>query len=262
MGCRIRPAITRSRIYSMLQQVDEDPVLLSQFPVALAQAAHGKPYQLSVLEASQSPYLTFCALTKIIRRLIPAPKSVKPDIDVLLKSFSDGEQTARLCEESALPWPRDSVPSQRQSMAERALAGYGDSAFAPLDRATVLASSLVPMCKFWIPVNPSPPFGATTLPAVPTLIVSGMDDLRTPVEDAEALAATSPTVRLLKVPDRGHSVIEDSGCARRALAHFMVDEPVSDCHLYAQHVPKPSKQVPSLQKQLDELLKRLPQPAN
>jgi pimeloyl-ACP methyl ester carboxylesterase len=261
MGCRIRPAITRSRIYSILQQVDEDPELLAQFPVALAQAAHGAPYQLSILEASQSDYLNYCALAKIIRRLIPPPKSIQQDLDLLQKSFSVGEQVARLCEESALPWPRDSLPSQRQSLAGRALAGYGDSAFSPLDRATVLASSLVPMCKFWIAANPSPPFGATMLPPVPTLIVSGMDDLRTPVEDARALAATSPDARLLEVPDRGHSVIDSSGCARRALAHFIADQPISECHPYPQHVPKPAAKVPSLQEQLDNLLKRLPKPA-
>src|SRR5436190_4273986 len=37
MGCRIRPAITRSRIFALLQQVDENPALLSQLPVALAE---------------------------------------------------------------------------------------------------------------------------------------------------------------------------------------------------------------------------------
>jgi pimeloyl-ACP methyl ester carboxylesterase len=261
MGCRIRPAITRSRVYSMLQQVDEDPDLLAQFPVALAQAARGRPYQLSILEASQSEYLTFCAFAKIIRKLIPQPKGIKEDLNLLLKSFSVGDQAARLCEESPLPWPRGTIPSQRQSMAEGALAGLPDSAFSPLDRATVVASSLVPMCKFWVAANPDPPFPATTLPPVPTLIVSGMDDLRTPVEDAEALAATSPDARLLKVPDEGHSVIDSSGCARRALAHFLADEPISECHVYPQHLPKPAKQVPSLQQQLDNLLKHLPKPA-
>jgi pimeloyl-ACP methyl ester carboxylesterase len=260
-GCRIRPAITRSRIYSMLQQVDESPELLAQFPVALAQAARGRPYQLSILEASQSPYLTFCALSKIIRRLLPPQKSIGDDLELLQKSFSNGEQAARLCEESTLPWPRDAIPSQRQNMAERALSGFSDSVFAPLDRATVLAASLVPMCKFWVAANKEPPFGTTTLPDVPTLIVSGMDDLRTPVEDAEALAAASPTARLLKVPDRGHSVIDSSGCARRAVARFMADQPVSDCHASPQHVPKPSREVPSLQKQVEALLKRLPKPA-
>jgi pimeloyl-ACP methyl ester carboxylesterase len=263
LGCRIRPAITRGRVFSMLQQVDEDPELLAQFPVALAQAAHGRPYQLSILEASQSQYLTFCAFQKIIKRLLPSQsrRGISDDLDLLAKTFSQGDQAARLCEESELPWPRDALLSQRQSMAERALAGFPDSAFAPLDRATVLAGSLVPMCKFWAAANQAPPVGATSLPAVPTLIVSGMDDLRTPVEDARALAASSPDVRLLEVPDRGHSVMDNSGCARRALAHFLADEPVSGCHVHPQHMPKPVKRVPSLQEQLDNLLKRLPKPA-
>lgn len=263
LGCRIRPAITRTRVYGMLQQVDEDPQLLAQFPVALAQAAKGDPYQLSILEASQSPYLTFCALSKLLKKLLPQyqPRSLSEDLDLLAKTFSDGEQAARLCEESVLPWPSDALPSQRQGMAERALSGFPDSAFSPLDRATVIAASLVPMCKFWMAENKEPPFGPTTLAPVPTLIVSGLDDLRTPTEDAEALAATSPTARLLEVPDRGHSVIGDSGCARRALAHFMVDQPVSNCHMSPQHTPKPARRVPSLQEQLENLLKRLPKPA-
>jgi pimeloyl-ACP methyl ester carboxylesterase len=261
MGCRLRPAITRSRVYSMLQQVDEDPELLAQFPVALARAARGRPYQLSVLEAGQSPYLTFCALTRVIKRLLPSQRGLREDLDVLETSFSEGEQTARLCEETSLPWARDTPPSQRQNLAEQALSGYSDDAFAPLDRATVLASSLIPMCKFWRSANSEPPFGKTTLPPLPTLIVSGLDDLRTPVEDAAALAATSPSARLLRVPDVGHSVIGSSGCARRALGHFIRDEPVSDCHTNAQHTPKPARQVPSLQKQLDNLLRRLPKPA-
>lgn len=263
LGCRIRPAITRSRVYGVLQQVDEDPELLSEFPVALAQAARGRPYQLSILLASQSQYLTFCAIGKIIKQLLPknSRHDIGGDLELLRKTFSDGDQAARLCEESTLPWPRDAIASQRQNLAEAALSGLSDSAFSPLDRATVLANSLVPMCKFWMEANKEPPFGPTTLAPVPTLIVSGMDDLRTPVEDAEALAATSSTARLLKVPDRGHSVIGDSGCARRALAHFMADEPVSDCHLFPQHVPRPAREVPSLQKQLENLLKRLPKPA-
>ena len=262
LGCRIRPAITRSRVYGMLQQVDESPELLAQFPVALAEAAHGRPYQLSVLEASQSPYLMLCAFTKIIKRLIAPPKSVREDLELLDKSFSAGDQIARLCEESALPWPRDSLPAQRQSLAERALYGTPDSAFGPLDRATVVASSLVPICKFWVPVNTTAPYEPAPLPPVPTLIVSGRDDLRTPLEDAEQLAASSPNAKLLRVADIGHSVIESSGCARRALAHFMIDEPFSECHASAVHVPKPSRHVPSLQKELEKLLTRLPKPAH
>jgi pimeloyl-ACP methyl ester carboxylesterase len=258
MGCRLRPAITRSRVYALLRQVDEDPKLLSQLPVALAEAAKGRPYQLSVLEAGQSFYLTFCALTRVIERLFPSGKRLVDDIELARKSFSAGDQIARLCEESVLPWPRGSIPSQRQGYADGALAAFGDDAFAPLDRATIMAGSLVPLCKFWVAANKQPPLEPTELESVPTLIVAGLDDLRTPLEDAEALAASSPSAQLLRVPDIGHSVIQSSGCARRALTHFAHDEPFSQCHRDAQHNPKPAHHVLSLQKQFEVLLENLP----
>jgi hypothetical protein len=60
------------------------------------------------------------------------------------------------------------------------------------------------------------------------------------------------------VPDIGHSVIQSSGCARRALTHFAHDEPFSQCHRDAQHNPKPAHHVVSLQKQFEVLLEDLP----
>lgn len=258
MGCRIRPAITRSRVFELLQQVDENPVLLAELPVALKQAAMGRPYQLSELEAAQSQYLLFCAFSKFLRQLLGPGKSLKDDLQLEEKTFSTGDQVARVCEETELPWPRDALPSQRQWLAEQSLAGFGDDVFAPLDRATVIASSAVPLCKFWVAENKQLPAGPTQFPAVPTLIVSGLDDLRTPTEDAQALAAATPRAQLLQVPDMGHSVIESSGCARRALAHFMLDQPISPCHAAAKHVPKPARRVISLQEQLGALLENSP----
>jgi pimeloyl-ACP methyl ester carboxylesterase len=126
--------------------------------------------------------------------------------------------------------------------------------FAPLDRATVLAASLVPLCKFWVAANKQPPAEPSRLAPVPTLIVSGLDDLRTPVEDAAALAATSPSALLLRVPDVGHSVIQSSGCARRALVSFFNGEPFSECQATPEHTPKPVRRVISLQKQLQAIL--------
>jgi pimeloyl-ACP methyl ester carboxylesterase len=258
MGCRLRPAITRSRVYGLLQQVDENPGLLVQLPVALSEAAKGRPYQLSVLEASQSQYLLFCAFSRLIEQLVGPTKSVKDDLELVRKTFSSGDQIARLCEETSLPWPRDALPSQRQLLAEGSLAGFADDAFAPVDRATIFASSLVPMCKFWVAANEEPPSGPTQLPAVPTLIVSGLDDLRTPAEQAQALAAATPGAQLLLVPDVGHSVIQSSGCARRALAHFMLDQAFSQCHMAPKHVPRPARHVISLQSELDAIIEELP----
>src|SRR3954447_15111175 len=87
MGCRIRPAITRSRVFGLLQQVDEDPALLAELPVALAEAAKGRPYQLSELEAGQSQYLLFCAFFKILQQVIGPTKSLEDDLQLADKTF-------------------------------------------------------------------------------------------------------------------------------------------------------------------------------
>jgi hypothetical protein len=66
---------------------------------------------------------------------------------------------------------------------------------------------------------------------VPTLIITGREDLRTPVEDARRTAADYPNVRLLNVPDIGHSVLSSdlSGCAIRGLGTFLAGAPVANC---------------------------------
>jgi len=66
---------------------------------------------------------------------------------------------------------------------------------------------------------------------VPTLIVTGREDLRTPVEDARRTAADYPNVRLLNVPGAGHSVLSSdlSGCAARGLAAFLAGTTVAAC---------------------------------
>jgi pimeloyl-ACP methyl ester carboxylesterase len=193
-----------------------------------------------------------------MKRLVLQPKSSKDDLQLLLKSFSPAEQLATVCEESTLPWPRDSLPSQRGRLAEQALGAMPDDAFAPLDRATVMAGSIVPMCKFWIAASEAPTQPPTALPDVPTLILAGLDDLRTPAEDALALARTTTQGHLLVVPDVGHSVLSSSACARRGMARFMASEAIGECHRTAVHKPAPAHRVPSLQTKIEELLKQLP----
>jgi pimeloyl-ACP methyl ester carboxylesterase len=259
-GCGLRPPITRSRLFELIQQSDFDPELLSQLPVAIAEAARGRPYQLSELEATGSPYLLGCGLARVMKRLVLQPKSSKDDLQLLLKSFSPAEQLATVCEESTLPWPRDSLPSQRGRLAEQALGAMPDDAFAPLDRATVMAGSIVPMCKFWIAASEAPTQPPTALPDVPTLILAGLDDLRTPAEDALALARTTTQGHLLVVPDVGHSVLSSSACARRGMARFMASEAIGECHRTATHKPPPARRVESLQAKIEQFLKLIPQP--
>jgi pimeloyl-ACP methyl ester carboxylesterase len=256
-GCSTRVAITRSRLFGLFQNADEDPKLLSQLPVAINKAANGDPYQLSVLISVNSPKLALCALFEIFKNLFPHGRS-SIDQQLFAQAFSPGEQVATLCEESNLPWPRESLPSQRGNYAQEALNEMPDSAFAPFDRATVLSASLVSSCKFW-PEAPDPPTTAEgPLPDVPTLILAGLDDLRTPAEDAEALASSTPRAHLLVVPDVGHSTLTTSGCARRGYARFMADQPIGECHRNPQHHPLPAKHVANWQQEVQSILQNLP----
>jgi pimeloyl-ACP methyl ester carboxylesterase len=256
-GCAIRPAITRSRLFALLQSADENPQLAAQLPVAIGEAARGRPYQLSELELLNggSFYVFRCFMKQMLSKLPAKPHGMREDQQLVLRSFSGAVEIATVCEESALPWPRDAVFSARGRLAEQALAPLPDSAFAPLDRATVLAGSIVGLCKFWTTAPAAEAPLPEALPDVPTLILAGLDDLRTPAEDAMALAASMPRAHLLLVPDVGHSVMSGSPCSLRAFAHFMVDEPISECHLTATHNPAPAPHVQSLQEQMDQLLK-------
>jgi hypothetical protein len=51
-----------------------------------------------------------------------------------------------------------------------------------------------------------------------------------------------------------------SHCSLRAFAHFMVDEPISDCHRADTHKPVPAAHVKSFEQQINELLKILTAP--
>ena len=182
-------------------------------------------------------------------------KKMAPQVVRLFNQmFSPADQIATLCEETPLPWPRSAPPPARRRDAEQFLAPLPDSEFAPFDRATVLWSSLVPLCKFWMAAPEPPELPSGPLPPVPTLILTGLDDLRTPGEDALALARQTPTAQFLTVPDVGHSTLTNSPCAQRAFKRFMAGETVSQCHRYPEHHPAPAREVRDVFAQLEQLL--------
>jgi pimeloyl-ACP methyl ester carboxylesterase len=255
-GCRVRPPITRSRLYGLFAAADVDPTLLAQLPVAVAQAARGDAYQLSELVAGlQGAHLYACAFAKIIANGRSQRRfEVRDEVKLVDKTFSPADQVATLCEEGPLPWRRDAPPSERRRATELALSTFPDSAFDPFDRSTVLYSSTATLCKYWL-AAPEPPLLPTgPLPAIPTLILAGLDDLRTPGEDALALARATPTAQFLAVPDVGHSVLSSSGCGRRAFAHFMAGQPISPCHAFPVHRPAPARRVESIGAQLEKII--------
>ena len=77
------------------------------------------------------------------------------------------------------------------------------------------------------------------LPDVPVLILSGEDDLRTPLEGARRFAAALPRAQVLTVPHRGHSVITgDDACVGVGVRRFFAGRPVgSPCAKLASSVP-------------------------
>jgi hypothetical protein len=102
----------------------------------------------------------------------------------------------------------------------------------------MLDTSDMPECAFWPYTTPAPAPDLAPFPAVPTLILSGADDLRTPTSDARELAAAIPGSHLLVVPDVGHSVlgVDPSGCAARALQALFAGKPIAAC----RRVPLPA----------------------
>jgi hypothetical protein len=89
---------------------------------------------------------------------------------------------------------------------------------------------VLPGCAQWPNVAPPPP-PVAPLPDVPTLILSGAQDLRTPTSGAEAVAARIPGSQLLVVPYTGHSVLgsDFSGCAQEAVKAFFSGAAVRAC---------------------------------
>ena len=83
----------------------------------------------------------------------------------------------------------------------------------------------------WPAASRVPELGPGPLPAVPALLINGEDDLRTPVEQLQALAARLPGARPLTVAAVGHSVLSrgsrtsQTACAGRALRDFLADRP-------------------------------------
>ncbi len=138
---------------------------------------------------------------------------------------------ATTCEEIALPWPRSSrSAAERLRAAARAALGLSPQTVAPFGRATALTAGLVPECLGWLAASP-PPAAPGPLPAVPTLLLEGGGDLRTPVEDASRVAAQVPGSQMLVVPRTGHSVLgaDLTDCSRTALAAFFADRPIAAC---------------------------------
>jgi hypothetical protein len=108
----------------------------------------------------------------------------------------------------------------------------GDAPFYPFVGTSALQTDIVELCLGWPTITP-PPAPPTALPAVPTLVIDGAADLRTPIEDAAQIGALIPGAQILPIPHTGHSALAGDEtpeqCALRGVAQFFTGVPVAQC---------------------------------
>jgi pimeloyl-ACP methyl ester carboxylesterase len=207
-GRRVKHTITSADVFSLLLAGDLNPEIRPQLPAAVHAALNHDPAPLSRLLA--------------LVNLHPASEA-NSGIDVTLF-------LATSCEETPFPWQRSAPDGTRAVEAEAALNALPGSDFYPFDPESALFDQTIPLCVSWPDASPAPPpVGA--LPNVPTLILSGAQDLRTPTENARQVAGLIPDAQVVQVPYTGHSVVGSdlTGCAKSALASFFAGSVVQGC---------------------------------
>jgi len=197
--------VTESLVLSLFAESDANPALRAGLPAALASLAAA---------GDAAPVLHLADVTSELGN--------RADIN-------GARLLATVCTEGRLPWAPDSPLEPRQAALE-AYAAERAATLAPFSARTLLEDSFPQLCTAW-PPTPRPEPVAFAGPNVPVLILSGREDLRTPLEDARRTAAQYPNARLLAVPGVGHSVLRNdpTGCGRIGLIAFVRGQTVANC---------------------------------
>jgi pimeloyl-ACP methyl ester carboxylesterase len=196
-----------NELLELLLAGDFSPLLRAEFVTSVAAAAHGDAAPLA--------------------RLVATAEQAEGESE----DFDTPLYYATTCEEQEFPFNRASDPKERIAEAHATAKALPASTFAPFNASNALALSDIPACAYWPYTTPSPALDQAPLPAVPTLILSGADDLRTPTANAREVAAEIPGSHLLVVPYTGHSVLteEQTPCASEALQALFAQKPVKQC---------------------------------
>jgi len=215
-GKRHRTAISDVALLNLIAAGDLNPALRALLPASVTSALRGDPaplLRLSLLSEGLVPNLPGT----------PTAEAGSGGVDEAL--FAD-----TTCEEQSFPWKRTSPAKTRVSEALAALHAVPAGDFYPFDASVEWADSVLPGCAAW-PNASSPPPPIVPLPQVPSLILSGAQDLRTPTSGAEAVAARIPGSQLVTVPFTGHSVLgsDFSGCAQEAVKAFFSGSAIQTC---------------------------------
>jgi pimeloyl-ACP methyl ester carboxylesterase len=217
-GRRHAATLTEVGLLGILQAGDLNPALRALLPAAVQSALRGSPdplLRLNLLSEGLIPNVPLPPHT-------PGEESSEEENNALFLDTS--------CEEKSFPWQRTAPAATRSAEALAALRALPSSDFYPFDATTAWDESLAAVCAGW-PNVAAPPPPIAPLPDVPTLILSGSQDLRTPTSGARTVAARIPDAQLLVVPYTGHSVIgsDFGGCAQTAVEAFFAGAAVQPC---------------------------------
>lgn len=207
-GRRKTATFGRNRLFSALLTGDFDSTLRAEAPTAVRSALRG----------DAAPILRLAARADAIEGGGDDPHFLSVTL-----------YAATVCTDQTFPWDWNAGTAARLEQARAAVAQIPEESLFPFDRETVFDSDEINLCSRW-PASrraPRPPPGP--LPDVPALVVSGQDDLRTPLEGATKLAALLPRASVVSVPGTGHSVLGSdlTGCSERALGAFFAGRKVA-----------------------------------
>ncbi len=205
-------SISSYSLLDTLVQGDLEPTLRSEFPAAVRSAAHGD----------------YAALARMLER---TEVSEEGEYEGPPEGFDSALYYATTCEEGLFPWSRAVPAAARLAEAKAQITALGPRAIAPFTPADMLDLSDIPACASWPFATPAPTVVQAPFPSVPTLILSGADDLRTPTANAREVAAQIPGSKLLVVPNTGHSVLDSdpTGCSSDALQDLFAGRPIRPC---------------------------------
>jgi pimeloyl-ACP methyl ester carboxylesterase len=219
-GHRHADTLGETGLLGILEAGDLNPALRALLPAAVQSALRGEP----------DPLLRLDLLSEGLVPNVPIGPHNSQSEQEASEEDNNALFPATTCEEQRFPWQRAASPAARRAEALAALHALPSSDFYPFQPETAWQDSSIVECLNWPNAAPAAP-APGALPNVPTLILSGAQDLRTPTANARTVAAKIPDAQLLVVPYTGHSVIgSDFGdCAGLAVKAFFAGAAVQPC---------------------------------
>jgi pimeloyl-ACP methyl ester carboxylesterase len=202
-----RRAMDAVGLFAILVAGDLLPVLHARYPGAVVAAERG----------DATPLLRLGELVGV------AGIGLGRDVDPAVRADSLALLLATACADIEFPWQETDSPTVRSAALHIAVAALPADRLFPFERATASQSGAAGSCIHWPVTGLDRARSTEPVPDVPTLILAGTRDVRTPLENADEVGALLPRSMRVVVQSRGHSLLTAAQCARDATATFLHD---------------------------------------